>query len=158
MGGLAETLFFCAMMICGCSGSTTGGPKVFRYQLLLGVVSAEIRRLHSPNVVYTPRYQGEPVSGEVLDSVIAYFMMFFLTLAAGAMLLVLLRVDPLSAISGAAASITNVGPGLGPVIGPAGTYATLPDGAKWVCSFLMLVGRLEILTAYVLLTAAFWRG
>ncbi len=157
-GGLAETLFFCSMMICGCSGSTAGGPKVFRYQLLLGVVSSEVRRLHSPNIVYTPRFRGEPVDGDVLDSVIAYFMMFFLTLAIGAVVLVLLEVDPLSAISGAAASISNVGPGLGPVLGPAGNYATLPDGAKWVCAFLMLAGRLEILTVYVLLTAAFWRG
>jgi trk system potassium uptake protein len=156
-GPLAETILFCAMMICGCSGSTSGGPKVFRYQLLLGAVQGEVRRLHSPNVVFTPRFQGIPVSTDVMDSVIAFFMLFFLTLGMGAVALVLLDLDPVSAISGAAACLTNVGPGLGPVIGPVGTYATLPDAAKWVCSFLMLVGRLEIMTAYVLFTAAFWR-
>jgi trk system potassium uptake protein TrkH len=157
-GPLAEVLFFCAMMICGCTGSTSGGPKIFRYMLLFGAVSGQIRRLHTPNVVYIPRYQGVAVDDGVLDSVIAFFMMFFLTLAVGAVALVLLGLDPVSAISGSAASISNVGPGLGPVIGPVGTYATLIDPAKWVCSFLMLVGRLELLTAYVLFTAAFWRG
>ena len=94
----------------------------------------------------------------MLDSVIAFFMLFFLTLALGAIALALLGLDPISAISGAAASLSNIGPGLGPVIGPVGTYAPLPDPAKWVCSFLMLVGRLELMTAYVLLTAGFWRA
>ena len=70
----------------------------------------------------------------------------------------LLGLDPVSAISGAAASLSNVGPGLGPIIGPVGNYAALNDPAKWVCSFLMLVGRLELLTVYVLFTAAFWRA
>jgi trk system potassium uptake protein TrkH len=157
-GPLAETLFFCAMMICGCSGSTSGGPKVFRYQILFQAISGEIRRLHSPNVVFTPRFQGVTVSDSVLDSVIAFIMLFFLTLGIGAVLLVLIGLDPVSAITGAAASLSNVGPGLGPVIGPASTFASIPDPAKWVCSFLMLVGRLEILTAYVLLTPAFWRA
>ena len=94
----------------------------------------------------------------MIDSVIAFFMLFFLTLGLGAVALVLLGLDPVSAISGAAASLSNVGPGLGPVLGPVGNYASLTDAAKWVCSFLMLVGRLEIMTAYVLFTAAFWRA
>jgi trk system potassium uptake protein TrkH len=157
-GPAAETVMFCAMMICGCSGSTSGGPKVFRYQLLFGAISGEIRRLHSPSVVFTPHFQGAAVTSDVFDSVIAFFMLFFLTLGTGAVALVLLGLDPVSAVSGAAAMLSNVGPGLGPVLGPAGNYAGLSDPAKWVCSFLMLVGRLEILTAYVLFTAAFWRG
>jgi trk system potassium uptake protein len=157
-GPLAETLFFCAMMICGCSGSTVGGPKVFRYQLLFGAISGEIRRLHSPSVVNVPHFQSVAVASDVLDSVIAFFMLFFLTLACGAVALVLLGLDPVSAISGSAASLSNVGPGLGPVIGPVGNYSSLNDPAKWVCSFLMLVGRLELMTAYVLFTAAFWRA
>ena len=139
-GPLAETIFFCAMMICGCSGSTAGGPKVFRYQLLLGAVHGEVRRLHSPSAVFTPRFQGVAVSTDVMDSVIAFFMLFFLTLGLGAVALVLLELDPVSAISGAAACLSNVGPGLGPVLGPAGNFAPLNDPAKWVCSFLMLVG------------------
>jgi trk system potassium uptake protein TrkH len=157
-GPAAEVIFFSAMLICGCSGSTVGGPKVFRYQLLLGAIGGEVRRLHMPNVVHIPRFQGAPVPDGVLDSVIAFFMLYFLTLALGAIALALLGLDPISAISGSAASLSNIGPGLGPVIGPVGTYAPLSDPAKWVCSFLMLVGRLELMTAYVLFTAGFWRA
>jgi trk system potassium uptake protein TrkH len=157
-GSLAAVLFFVAMMICGCSGSTAGGPKVFRYQLLLGAVEGEIRRLHSPNAVFAPRFQGRAVTEDVMGSVMAFFMLFFLTLGAGAVLLVLIGLDPVTAISGAAATLSNVGPGLGPIIGPVGNYATLPDPAIWVMTFLMLAGRLELLIVYVLLTAAFWRA
>ncbi len=157
-GPLAEVVFFCAMLICGCSGSTSGGPKVFRYQLLFGAISGEVRRLHSPNVVYTPRFQGVAVTDQVLDSVIAYFMMYFLTFGIGAVMLALLGLDPVTSISGAVACLSNIGPGLGPILGPAGNFASLSDPAKWTCSILMLVGRLELLTVYVLLTAGFWRG
>jgi trk system potassium uptake protein TrkH len=157
-GPLAEAIFFSAMMICGCSGSTSGGPKVFRYQLLAGAVSGEVRRLHSPSAVYTPHFQGTVVSDDVIDSVIAFFMLFYLTLGTGAVAYVLIGLDPLSAISGSAAFLSNIGPGLGPLIGPVGNYASLNDAAKWLGSFLMLVGRLEIMTAYVLFTAAFWRA
>lgn len=157
-GSLAEMMFFVSMMICGCSGSTAGGPKVFRYQLLAGAIGAEIRRLHSPNAVHTPRYQGSAVTEDVMNSVIAFFMLYFLTFGCGAVLLALIGLDPVTAISGAAATLSNVGPGLGPVIGPVGTYGVLPDPAIWVCTFLMLIGRLELLTIYVLMTAAFWRA
>ena len=157
-GPMAEVIFFCAMMICGCSGSTSGGPKVFRYQLLFSAISSEVGRLHSPNLVHTPRYQGVAISDEVLDSVIAYFMMFFLTFGIGAVLLSLVGLDPVTAISGAVACLSNVGPGLGPVVGPVGNFAPLPDTAKWICSFLMLAGRLELLTIYIIFTAGFWRG
>ena len=157
-GPAAWTLIFCAMMICGCSGSTTGGPKVFRYQLLIGTISGEVRRLHSPNVVFTPHYQGQAVSDDVLDSVMAFFMLFFLTLGTGAVVLVLLGLDPVTAITGVATCLSNVGPGLGDIIGPAGNFSSLSWPVKWVLSFLMLAGRLELLTVYVLFTAAFWRG
>lgn len=157
-GPMAEVIFFCAMMICGCSGSTSGGPKVFRYQLLFAATSAEVSRLHSPNIVHTPRFQGVAVSDDVLDSVIAYFMIFLITFGVGAVMFSLAGLDPVSAVSGSIACISNIGPALGPVIGPAGNFASLPDPAKWVCSFLMLVGRLELLTVYVIFTAGFWRG
>ncbi|MFO1106918.1 MAG: TrkH family potassium uptake protein [Amaricoccus sp.] len=157
-GSLADSLFFCAMMICGCSGSTSGGPKVFRYQLLVADLAAEIRRLYSPRRVVTPRYEGEPVPDEVINSVMAYFMLYFLTLGLGAVGLVLLGLDPLTAISGSAANLSTVGAGLGPVIGPAGNYASLPDPALWLLSFLMLAGRLELMALYVLFTPAYWRA
>ncbi len=156
-GSMAETLFFCAMMICGCSGSTSGGPKVFRYQLLLANIAVELKRLHSPNIVATPRFQGREISDDVMRSVMAYFMAFFLTLGLGAVALVLLGLDPVTAISGAATSLTNVGPGFGPLIGPSGNFASLPEPAIWVMTVLMLVGRLELMAVYVLFTARFWR-
>ena len=131
-GPAAWTLIFCAMMICGCSGSTTGGPKVFRYQLLIGTISGEVRRLHSPNVVFTPHYQGQAVSDDVLDSVMAFFMLFFLTLGTGAVVLVLLGLDPVTAITGVATCLSNVGPGLGDIIGPAGNFASLDPGEMGV--------------------------
>ncbi len=97
------------------------------------------------------------LSDDVLDSVVAFFMLFFLTLGTGAVALVLLGLDPVSAVAGAAATLSNVGPGLGPILGPVGNYASLDDAAKWVCAFLMLAGRLELMTVYVLFSAAFWR-
>ncbi len=157
-GGLAGVLFFVAGMICGCSGSTTGGPKVFRYQLLLQAIAAEARILQRPNSVKVMRYRGRRVSEAVISSVMAYFMMFFLSLGIGAVALALLGVAPITAITGAATCLSNIGPGLGPEIGPAGNFAGLSDPAKWVLSALMLAGRLELLTVYVMVTANFWRA
>jgi trk system potassium uptake protein TrkH len=157
-GPMAQVLFFCAMMICGCSGSTTGGPKVFRYQILFAGINAEIRRLHSRNVVVTPRYQGQVISEDVMSSVMAFFMLFFLTLGVGAVALVMIGLDPVTAISGAATALSNVGPGLGPIIGPAGNFSTLPDPAVWVLTFLMLAGRLELMAVYVLFMPSYWRA
>jgi trk system potassium uptake protein TrkH len=157
-GSLAVALFFCAGLVCGCSGSTAGGPKVFRYQLLAASIATEVRYLHSPHAVYVRRYQGQPVPPGIIDSVAGFFMLYFLTLGIGSVALVLIGLDPVTAISGVATCIANVGPGLGPIIGPAGNFASLPDAAKWVLAFLMLAGRLELLTVYVVFTAAFWRG
>jgi trk system potassium uptake protein TrkH len=157
-GGFAQTLFFCVGLICGCSGSTAGGPKVFRYQLLLAAVASEVRVLHSPNSVRTLRYQGRRVSPEVIDSVMAFFMLFFLTIGLATVALILLGLDPVTAISGATACISNIGPGLGPLIGPVGNFAGVGEPAKLVFTFLMLVGRLELMTVYVFCTAAFWRA
>ena len=95
------------MLVGGCSGSTTGGPKVFRYQLLLASIAAEVRRLHTQNVVITPRYQGRRVSDEVLDSVSAFMMLYFLAFGVGSVLLVLLGVVPIAAISATATTVST---------------------------------------------------
>ncbi len=157
-GSLAVVLVFCAGMICGCSGSTSGGPKVFRYQLMYDAISVEVRRLHRPSAVHPLHYQGVIVSPELISSVMAFFMMYFLTLGIGAVALMILGLTPITAISGAATCLANVGPGLGPEIGPAGNFAGIPDAAKWLMAFLMLAGRLELMALYVLLTGTFWRG
>lgn len=157
-GPLAITMFFVLGLIGGCSGSTACSVKIFRYQLLLSAISAEVKRLHSPNRVFTERYEGRPVSDEVMGSVMAFFMLFYLTLAVTAVLLVLIGLEPLTAISGAATAIANIGPGLGAEIGPDSTFAGLPGVAKWLLSAVMVIGRLELMSVYVLFTAAFWRG
>ncbi len=156
-GPLAMTMFFVLGLIGGCSGSTACSVKIFRYQLLLSAISAEVKRLHTPSRVFTPRYEGRPVSLSVMNSVMAFFMFFYLSLAVFAVILVLLGLEPITAISGAATALANVGPGLGERIGPAGNFATLPASAKWVLTVAMLVGRLEILSVFVILTTAFWR-
>jgi trk system potassium uptake protein TrkH len=122
------------------------------------MAASEIRRLTSSSAVAIEHYQGRLMTPEVLSSVAAFFMMFFLTLGVSSVLLVLLGLPPITAISGAAACLSNIGPGLGPEIGPAGNFAGLPGPAKWLMAMLMLVGRLELLTVYVLFLPAFWRS
>jgi trk system potassium uptake protein len=157
-GALAVAMFFVLGLIGGCSSSTACSVKIFRYQILIAAAAAEVQRLHSPNRVFTPRYQGRPITDEVMNAVMAFFLFFFLTLGIVAVLLVLLGATPITAISGAATALANIGPGLGQEIGPAGNFAGLSDPVKWVLIVTMLLGRLELLTVFVLFTAAFWRG
>jgi trk system potassium uptake protein len=157
-GSLSVALFFVIGLIGGCSGSTACSVKIFRYQLLLSAVIAQVNRIHSPNRVYTPRYEGRPVPDEVMNSVMAFFMLFFLSLGIIAFLLMLLGLSPITAISGAATALANIGPGLGPEIGPAGNFRDLPDAAKWVLTGAMLLGRLELMTVLVIFTPVFWRA
>ncbi len=151
------TVFFLVGLVGGCAGSTCCSVKIFRYQLLYAAIKSQVMRIHSPHGIFTPRYEGRPVGEDVLSSVMSFFVAFMLTLATVAMLLSLLGLDPITSISGAATALANVGPGLGDIIGPSGNFAPLPDVTKWVLSFTMLVGRLELLAVYVLFTAAFWR-
>ncbi|MBL4879255.1 MAG: TrkH family potassium uptake protein, partial [Hyphomonas sp.] len=98
------------------------------------------------------------VDEEVLQSVMVFVSLYLLTFLVSAALISLTGVDALTAISGAATSVSNVGPGLGPMIGPSGTFQLLPDFAKWVCAIAMLLGRLEFVAVFVVLTRRFWRG
>ncbi len=157
-GPFAVGIFFVIGLIGGCSASTSCSVKVFRYQILAAVVVAEVRRLYSPNRVVTPRYGGQPISMDVMNAVMAFFLFFFLALGLVAAALVILGLPPVTAISGAAAALANIGPGVGPEIGPVGNFAALPDTAKWLLAVTMLVGRLELLTVLVIFTPAFWRG
>ena len=157
-GPLAMTVFFVIGLVGGCSGSTVCSVKIFRYQLLFSTISAHVKQLHSPSRVFNVRYEGRPVEVDVMDSVIAFFMLFYLTLATSALLLVLVGLSPITAISGAATALANIGPGLGPEIGPVGNFAGLPPAAKWILTVTMLLGRLEIMSVLVLFSAAFWRN
>jgi trk system potassium uptake protein TrkH len=157
-GAFPVTLMFLIGLIGGCAGSTCCSIKVFRFQLLWAGLITQVRQIVSPSGVFTPRYQNRPVSQDVMSSVMAFFVMFIITLFAVATILGLMGLDTLTSVSGAATALANIGPGLGPLIGPSGNFAELPDGAKWVLSITMLIGRLELMSVYVLFTIAFWRG
>jgi trk system potassium uptake protein TrkH len=151
-------VFFFIGLIGGCAGSTACSIKVFRYQLLLASISTQLRRLYAPHGVFEPRYEGRKVSEEVLSSVMAFFVMFFVSFGVVSILLALTGLDFVTSVSGAATALANIGPGLGPEIGPAGTFTNLNDTAKWILTVSMLVGRLELMAVFVLFTTQFWRG
>jgi trk system potassium uptake protein TrkH len=157
-GHLPAVLFFFVGLIGGCAGSTACSVKIFRYQILVSAVVAQIRRIHSPHGYFMVRYDGEPVADDVLSSVMAFFVIFTVSLGILTILLGLTGLDPVTALSGAATALANIGPGLGDTIGPSGNFSTLNDTAKWLLSAGMLVGRLELLVVLVLFLPRFWRG
>lgn len=156
-GALPVSMFFFLMFIGACAGSTTCGIKVFRFQILYAIAVVQIKRLIYPHGVFVPYYNNRPVPESVPPAVMSFFFLFALTFAVVTLALSFVGLDLMTALSGAATSISNMGPGLGNVIGPAGTFQPLPDAAKWILIASMIVGRLEIFTVLVLFTPAFWR-
>ena len=156
-GGSATVLLLMCMFMGGCSGSTTCGVKMFRLQVLAANSRIQLSRLLRPHAVAVAYYNGRPVSEAVMDSVMGFFYLYILCFAAVAVLLGLTGLDMVTALSGAATSISNVGPGLGGTIGPAGNFDSIPTTAKWIMCVAMLVGRLELFTVLVLLAPGFWR-
>jgi len=157
-GSFAVAAFFVFMFIGGCAGSTACSIKIFRYQVAFEAMRAYLRRMPRPNMMVPLRYGGKPLAETVVYSVMSYFFLFFMTFALTAIILSVLGLDTMTAWSGAGSAVANVGPGLGDIIGPTGTYEPLPDSAKWVLLIAMIVGRLEIITALVMLSPSFWRG
>ena len=156
-GPLAFVLFFFLMFVGGCSGSTAGGMKIFRFQLSLIILREQLMRLLHPRAVLTRNYNGRAVSDEIISSMIAYTFIFLLCLLLITVALAAMQLDFVTALSGALTSLTNVGPGLGDIVGPAGTYANLDPGAKLLLTVAMLLGRLEFFTVLVVLSRSFWR-
>jgi trk system potassium uptake protein TrkH len=151
------TLFF-LMCVGGCTGSTSGGIKVFRLTVLHAVASNQVARLLRPHGVFVATFNRRPLPETAAIAVMAFVFLFALSFALLAIMLSALGLDYLTAMSGALTALANVGPGLGDIIGPAGNFSSLPDSAKWLLSAAMLLGRLELLTVLVLFTPAFWRG
>jgi trk system potassium uptake protein TrkH len=110
-----------------------------------------------PHGIFVIRYNGRPLANDVANSIVAFVLIFILSFALIGTSLTLMGLDTLTALSASAAALANVGPGLGPIIGPSGTYASLPDGAKWILCFGMLLGRLEFLAVLVMFSPSFWR-
>jgi trk system potassium uptake protein TrkH len=156
-GPLAQAGFFVFMFIGGCAGSTTCSVKIFRYQIAGTAMRRYLARLLRPNAIIPMHYNGRPVSESILHSVLGFFFVFFAVYAASASILSAMGLDLVTALSGAAATLTNVGPGLGSIIGPAGTFEPLSDPVKWVLTANMFIGRLEVLAVLILLSPRFWR-
>ena len=156
-GVFAISLLFFLMVVGGCAGSTTCGIKIFRFQVLYSVANTQLKKLLHPHGVFIPHYNKKPLDAEIPIAVMSFFFLYSLCFAVMAIALSFIGLDFLTAMSGAATSISNVGPGLGHVIGPAGTFAPLPDSAKWILCFGMLLGRLELFTVLVMLSPHFWR-
>ncbi len=157
-GSFSMGLFFIVTFIGGCSGSTSGGMKIFRFQLSYLFLRDEFRKLVHPHAVYVIHYNGRSVQDDIIASAVAFSFMFFLALAFTTLLLNMIGIDFLTSFTGAATALTNVGPGLGDIIGPAGNFSSLPNTAKWILAFAMILGRLELLTVIVLFSPIFWRG
>jgi trk system potassium uptake protein TrkH len=156
-GTLAVAIFFVIPLIGGCTGSTSCSAKIFRYQILFGALVVQIRHIRSPNGVFPLRYQGRTVEPEVVSSIMAFFFVFVCCLSVWSILLSLMGLDTLTAISASVAALGNLGPGLGPVVGTQGNFASLPDTAKWLLSLGMVLGRLEFLSVLVLFIPIFWQ-
>lgn len=156
-GGMPAAILFFLAFVGGCAGSTTGGIKVFRFQLLFADALVQIRRLLRPHAVLIASFNRRSIPEDVLGSVMGFLFVYALSFAMLSMALAFLGVDFLTSVTGAASALANLGPGLGSEIGPGGSYVGLPDAAKALLSAGMLFGRLELFTVMVLFVPAFWR-
>ena len=156
-GGFAQVTFFVLAFIGGCTGSAAGGVKVFRYEVLFAMTGVHIRRLLHPHGVFPIDFNRMQVTGPVLRSVLGFVMLYFICLATLGTLLTICGFDAISGLSGAASALGNVGPGLGRIIGPAGSYHDISDPAKWLIAAGMLLGRLELAPLLILSSRMFWR-
>lgn len=157
-GAPVGALILFVTFLGGCAGSAAGGIKMFRLEITAKALLAWPKRMVQPHRRTPIRYAGRVVDEDTLQSVMVFLFLFVVTFMVSAALLALSGLDTMSAITAAAACIANVGPGLGPVVGPSTNYASLNDFATWVCTVTMLLGRLEFLVVFVVLTPRFWRG
>tara|TARA_X000001036_G_C20634814_1_gene788659 strand:- start:1256 stop:1696 length:441 start_codon:yes stop_codon:yes gene_type:complete len=146
------------MFIGGCAGSTTGGLKIFRFQILFLSVKNHIRKLIKPHGVFVSKFNDKAIPDSTFDSVTSFFFVYILGFILIAFLLSFSGLDLVTCLSAAATSISNVGPGLGEMIGPEGNFALLSDYSKIILSLGMLFGRLEILTLLILLSPFYWKN
>ncbi|VXC41821.1 Trk system potassium uptake protein TrkI [Pseudomonas sp. 8AS] len=156
-GPFASMMFFYLGFVGGCSGSTAGGLKVFRFQVAYILLKANLQQLVHPRAVIKQQYNRHRLDEEIARSILAFAFFYTITIASLALVVAMTGMDWITALSGAAAMVSGVGPGMGEVIGPAGNYAAMSDVAKWALTLGMLIGRLEILTVLILLLPAFWR-
>ncbi|HEY1722170.1 MAG TPA: TrkH family potassium uptake protein [Magnetospirillaceae bacterium] len=157
-GGFAQVAFFIMAFIGGCSGSAAGGIKVFRLEVLFAAAGIHLRRLLHPHGVFAIELNERRISEPVVRSVLGFVMLYLICVALLALALALTGLDAGTSLSGAASALGNIGPGLGPIIGPAGSYQDVPQAAKWILTAGMLLGRLEVATVIAVFSRAFWRS
>ncbi|HPE48057.1 MAG TPA: TrkH family potassium uptake protein [Hyphomonas sp.] len=142
----------------GCAGSAACGLKIFRLEIAAKALFAYSQRMVQPHRRSPIKYGGKNVDEDTLQSVMVFMFLYFVTFLVSSALLGLDGLDARTAISGVAATLSNVGPGLGPIDGPSGTFKDFSDFSTWVCTIDMLLGRLEFVVVFVVLTRRFWRG
>ena len=156
-GGFAIGLLFIFMLVGGCTGSTTGGIKIFRIQILFKVIIQQIQKVIRPHQIVKITYSKALIDDKTTLSILALIFLFIASVFIIAAILYFIGLDLLTAFSAAATSIAVVGPGLSEEIGPTGNFNSLPNQAKWVLSIAMIVGRLEFLAVLILIMPSFWK-
>ncbi len=152
------TIFFIVMFVGGCAGSTSCGMKIFRFQVAYIAIKQRTFAMLYPNGTYIPRYEGKRMSHEVPSAVMGFFFLFLLFFILISFILTLQGYDTITAMSATGTAMANVGPGIGDIVGPAGNFSTLHSSTKWILSFAMLLGRLELFPVLVLFLPDFWRA
>jgi len=157
-GNFPLIFFLFLMFVGGCAGSTTCGIKVFRFQILGIFILNQIKKLVYFHGIFPMKYNNAKISNSFIYSIITFIFLYFFIFFILAALLSLDGLDFVTAISGSASAISNVGPGLGPIIGPSGNFQDLPNFSKLSLSFGMLLGRLELFAVLVLFFPSFWKN
>jgi len=156
-GSFPLIYFLALMFIGGCAGSTTCGIKIFRIQILYSFLKSQLKKIIYPRGIFIIKYDNNNVDEKFMASIISFIYLYIIIFFIIAALLSLTGLDFTTSISGAATSISNVGPGLGELIGPNGNFSQLPDFSKWILSFGMILGRLELFAILVLFLPSFWQ-
>ena len=156
-GNFPLIYFLILMFIGGCAGSTTCGIKIFRVQILYLFIKNQLKKIIYPRGIFIIKYDNNNVNEKFMASIISFIYLYIVIFFVIAALLSLSGLDFTTSISGAATSISNVGPGLGELIGPNGNFSQLPNFSKWVLSFGMILGRLELFAILVLFLPSFWQ-
>ncbi|HEX9250711.1 MAG TPA: potassium transporter TrkG [Ignavibacteriaceae bacterium] len=152
----SSMLFLIILLLGACAGSTSGGVKMIRYQLLIKNSITEIRKLLHPNAIVPVRHNGRSVPGDIIAKVSAFVLTYLAIFVIGSLMLSITGLDLKTSMGSVAACMANIGPGLG-LTGPAGNYSQVSDFGKWLLSALMLLGRLELFTVLIIFTPYFWK-
>jgi len=157
-GSFSLVIFIILMFIGGCAGSTTCGIKIFRFQILYLFIVNQLKKIIYPRGIFIIKYDQNKVDEKFISSIISFIFFYFVIFFTLTALLSLNGLDFITSVSGAATSISNVGPGLGSIIGPNGNFSSLSDFSKWILTLGMILGRLELFAILVLFLPSFWRN